>query len=192
MNPQGSGWKFQKCLSCHHRNSFNDLKSSSLNIFLPASDEFLDRSWINVNIYSLPQNREKHIGRNSATNPNCSKKTRGLQQLVNYVPYKLDPQLWTRVFFLNIPHIPSYPRLVQTLHCSSTVVSFLVKKHVGQDLATAAAKLHSGRLFWVWSLAHIFTMATKASPSSWKWWDLQGFPQLLMLNKRLTFKNMGC
>ena len=55
-----------------------------------------------------------------------------------------------------------------------------------------SGKAPLGRLFWVWSLAHIFTMATKASPSSWKWWDLGGFPQLLMLNKRLTLKNMGC
>lgn len=98
-------------------------------------------------IYSLPQSREKHLGRNSATNPNCSK-NRGCTDLSLCNLQTRSPKLNWGLFFwtCNIPHIPSYPRLVQTLHCSSTVLSFLVSRkntHVGQNLATAPAKLRS-------------------------------------------------
>ena len=54
----GIGVKIKTCLSCHHRKSFNDFKSSSLNIFVAASDEFLDKSWINVNLFLTSKQRK--------------------------------------------------------------------------------------------------------------------------------------
>ena len=181
----------KKSLSCHQRNSFNDLKSSSLNIFLAASDEFLDKSWINVNLF-IPSKQRKTPWQEFCYQPELLQKP-WLHQLVNYVTYKpMIPNFELGSFFLNIPlshpipdwcklfiaHLPLFPFWCQEKNT-------LAKTSQEQQL------LHSVP-GWVWSLAHIFTMATKASPSSWKWWDLQGFPQLLMLNKRLTFKNMGC